>query len=112
MRFIPRPILAFPPNDLYSVMVRGSGFTLPIDGEEKPIIGFITTRIVAARDVREAERLVLSTIERDWRRGGHHELGGPASLRVEEVDILTGRFRLRSGCGYIFYQNDDSDDPT
>jgi hypothetical protein len=104
---IPRPVVAFPPNDLYSVMVRGSGFTLPIDGEEKPIIGFITTRIVAAGDVREAERLAISEIERDWRRSGHHELGGPASLRVEDINSLSGRFRLRSKFGYIFYQNDD-----
>src|SRR3989442_1659547 len=69
VRRIPRPVLALGENELYSVMVHGSGFALPIAGEA-PAIGFYTTRIVAACNAREAERLALSAVEGDWQRKG------------------------------------------
>ena len=106
IRRIPRPVFAVGPNELFSVLVHGSGFALWIAGEEEPIIGFFTTRIVAARNVREAERLALAAIGKDWQRRGHqHAAGSPAKLVVEEVAVLNERFRLRSGGGFTFYNH-------
>jgi hypothetical protein len=109
IRRIPRPVLALHPTTLFSVLVHGSGFALPIAGGQKPAIGFFATRFVAACNVREAERLALSAIERDWQRKGlHHAAGRTASLAVEEISELSERFRLRSGSGFTFY-NDAND---
>ena len=102
VRGIPRPVLALGPRDLYSVIVHGTGFTLPIAGHA-PAIGFYTTRIVAARDAREAQRLAISAVEREWRRRGRD----PAILEIEEIQALGERFRLRRGGGATFYSGDD-----
>ena len=102
LRRIPRPVFALGQNDLYSVVVHGGGFQLPIAGSE-PAIGFFTTRIVAARGVRHAEELALSRVERDWRRRGR----GPVALEVDQTCLLPERFRLRSGTGAAFYTQDD-----
>ena len=103
-RYIPRPVFALGEQDLYAVIVHGSGFSLPIAGEE-PVDGFYTTRIVAARDVRDAEQRALSAVEKDWKRQGR----GAVTLEVNEVRILDERFRARSGSGGAFYRSSDED---
>ena len=102
VRRIPRPVFALGSNELYSVIVHGTGLTLPIAGAA-PAVGFYTTRIVGARDTREAERLAVSAVERDWRRRGRDA----AVLEVDQIKLLEERFRLRSGSGATFYSNDD-----
>jgi hypothetical protein len=103
-RYIPRPAFALGEHDLYAVVVHGSGFSLPIAGEE-PVVGFYTTRIVAAGDVRDAEQRALWAVEKDWKRQGR----GAVALEVNEVRILQERFRARSGSGGTFYKRSDED---
>ncbi len=103
-RYIPRPVFALGEQDLYVVIVHGSGFSLPTAGGE-PVDGFYTTRVVAARDVREAKQRALSAVETDWKRQGR----GAVALDVEEVRVLEERFRARSGSGDAFYRSSDED---
>lgn len=107
---LPRPVLALGSKDLYSVMLNGQDFILPIRGSKVPVIGFYTTRFVAADNFREAEKAAHKSVMREWENGGYLNLCGKRpSLSTEEVNILNERFRLRSGAGFAFYDNDDSD---
>lgn len=107
---IPRPVIAIGRKDLYSVMMKGQDFILPIEGSKDPVIGFYTTRFVAAKNIREAEKLAHQLVMQEWEKKGYDKLCGKRpSLSPEEVTILEERFRLRSGFGFSFYENDDSD---
>src|SRR5207247_9723918 len=67
---------------------------------ERPAIGFYTTRVVAASNIREAEQLALAAVRREWRRKSFEDVAGRVpTLAVEEIRLLAGRFRLRSGAG-------------
>ena len=103
-RYLPRPVLALGQQELYSVLVHGTGFALPIE-DGLPVDGFFTSRIVAARDVREAKRRALSVVEGDWQRSGR----GSVNLEAQEIRVLEGRFRVRSGGGATFYRSSDED---
>jgi len=103
-RYVPRPVFALGDQDLYLVIVHGSGFALESSQPgEAPLDGFYTTRVVAALDVREAKQRALSAVETDWQRQGR----GSVTLDVNEVRILTERYRTRSGGGAIFYRSSD-----
>jgi|SRR5262245_17767809 len=101
-RYLPSPVIAIGGNDLYSVVVHGTGFSLPI-ADAAPVDGFYTTRIVTAPNARDAERRALLAVERDWRRRGH----GSVALEIDSIYILEERFRLRSGSGAAFYRSSD-----
>ena len=66
---IPRPVIAMGRKDLYSVMMNGQDFILPIEGSKDPVIGFYTTRFVAAKNIREAEKLAHQLVMQEWENG-------------------------------------------
>jgi len=104
-RWLPRPAIAIGHDDLYAVVVHGTGFWFAVD-DGPPVDGFFTTRVVAAPDTREAERRALAMVDRDWRRRGH----GSLVLELETIRVLDERFRLRRGGGATFYRS-AADDP-
>ena len=105
---IPIPVFALGKNDIYSVFLEGTNFTLPIDGMEKPAIGFYTTRYVASENVHEAKKSAIKSALHLWNTRGFRKFSGnEPTISIEKVDLLYERFRLRSGTGFSFYCNDD-----
>ena len=105
---IPRPVIAFGRYDIYSVLLNGQDFSLPIGGLNDPAIGFYTTRYVAAENIRDAKKAAFVRVIREWENRGYRALcGKKPTLSTEEVLILKKRFRLRSGTGFTFYNSED-----
>ena len=107
---LPRPVFAFGENDIYWVMVKGTGFTLPID--DSCVDSFFTGRFVSASTVRDAKRIAFALVGKEWEQKGYKERGGSVSLTVNDIDVLRERFRLRSGTGFTFYTMSDGDQDT
>ena len=106
---LPRPVIAFGKKDLYSVLLNGEGFTLPIDDSNDPAIGFYTTRYVAAENIRDAEKVARERVLKEWERRGFYELCDKEPvLSTEEVIILDGWFIFRSATGFAFYDDEES----
>jgi hypothetical protein len=100
----PRPVLAYGSAELYRVMLARSEFSIPCETGEDPIVGFFTTRFVAANSIREAEDKARSAVLREWKRSGWQKLAGTAPrITVEEFEVIPSRFRLRSGGGFVFF---------
>jgi hypothetical protein len=107
---LPKPLIAFGRKHLYSVLLNGQDFSLPIGGSKDPLIGFYTTRFVAAENLREAEKAAHGRVIREWKRKGYLKLCGKnPTLYTEEVIILNDHFRFRAATGFAFYDNEDSD---
>ena len=101
---IPRPVLAIGTQQLYRVVIHGTGFSLPLDGRDESIIGFFTTRFVAAVNVRDAEIKACASVSTEWKQCGHEACAECSPLlELEELELVHGRFRLRSGAGFAFY---------
>jgi hypothetical protein len=107
-RKIPRPVFALGKNDLYSVLLKGTGFTLPIEGADDPAISFYTTRFVAAGNMHAAKKAACRSVMNEWSLRGYLKISGrEPTISIEEIDLLHERFRLRSGGGFTFYRNDN-----
>ena len=96
----------------FKVRLSGAGISYPfVDGSD-PVIGFFTTRLVRARDIRQAHCLAKELVLSEWRHGGRYadgNVGSAPTLVVEEswrVSLLSGIFGRRPG-GYSFYSHDD-----
>ena len=106
----PRPIFVFGKNDIYSVLIHGQDFVLPIEGSEDPAIGFYTTRFVTAENYHKAENAAFQSVTKEWdNKGYYNKCGKKPNLSTEKVVILNERFRLRFGTGFTFYGNSDSE---
>ena len=107
---IPRPVFAHGTKELYSVLIEGSDFSLSIGGANDPVIGFFTTRFVAAADIRQAEKTAFESVLNEWRRKGFLKLSGAIpKLHVEKIQVLPGRFLFRSGTGFTFFPDSNEE---
>lgn len=107
---LPRLVFAFGKMDIYSVFLNGRDFVLQIRGHEDPIIGFYTTRFVAAENFHSAEKAACRSVLQEWEQKAYlKECGKDPKLSVEKVVILSERFRLRSGAGFTFYGSNNSE---
>lgn len=107
---IPRPVVAIGAKQLYRVMIHGSGFSLPPLADAPPIVGFVTTRFVAAANVRDAEAMARSSVLTEWKRRGYEALaGGSPTLGIEHLELVYSRFRVRSGAGFTFFAASEED---
>jgi hypothetical protein len=107
---IPRPVLAIGAQQLYRVLIHGSGFSLPLRGGGEPIVGFFTTRFVAAANVRDAEIKARSSVLTEWKRRGYEASAGASPiLELEDLEVVHSRFRLRSGAGFTFFAASERD---
>ena len=105
---IPKPVFALGKNDMYSVLVQGTDFKLPIGITDEPAIGFYTSRFVAAENVHAAKIAARNSVLNEWSTKGFLKVSGSdPKISIEEIDLLYERFRLRSGGGFSFYCNDD-----
>lgn len=95
----------------FQVRLSGEGIRLPLD-EGDPMIGFFTTRVVKADDLRHAGQLAQENVMSEWREGGqyaNHNEGSAPKLVVEAsfpIGLLRGIFG-RKPAGYSFYRYDD-----
>jgi hypothetical protein len=91
-------------QQLHRVLIHGSSFSLPLRDGGAPIVGFFTTRFVAATNVRDAEIKARSSVLREWKRRGYEASAGSSPiLELEDVEIIHSRFRFRSGDGFTFF---------
>ena len=101
---IPRPVLAIGAQQLHRVLIHGSGFSLPHRHSSEPIVGFFTTRFVAAANVRDAEIKSRASVLREWKRRGYEASAGASPiLELEDLEVMHSRFRFRSGAGFSFF---------
>jgi hypothetical protein len=107
---IPRPVLALGTQELYSVLIEGFDFSLSIGGADDPVIGFFTTRFVAAANIRQAEKTALESVLHEWRCKGFLKLSGTIpKLHVEKIQLLSDRFLFRSGTGVTFFPDSNEE---
>lgn len=92
------------------MLVRGSGFFLPL-GDGQPAIGFFTTRYVTGRDTEDAEAEARRLVWKEWQG-----IGGPGRkaldpgapvLWMEDTVELVDRFMRSKGGGFTFYSTED-----
>jgi hypothetical protein len=94
----------------YKFMLSGRGIDMAV-GDDR-VIGFFTTRLVYARDLRAAELKASESVMSDWRAGGKHytnNRGAIPKLAVEHafrVGPIAGIFARRPS-GYSFYSGED-----
>ena len=101
---IPRPVLAIGSQQLYRVLIHGSGFSLALGDGSEPIVGFFTTRFVAAANVRDAETKARTSVLREWKyRGCEASARASPILELEDLEVTHSRFRFRSGAGFTFF---------
>lgn len=99
------PVLAWPGQSLFRVVLHGHGFVLPVQGLP-PRIGFFTTYFVAARNVRNAEARAKQRLTDRWATF-YPDAEGELQLEIEDLERLHERFRKRSHHGFAFYSTDD-----
>ena len=109
IRRLPKPVWAWPGSELWQATVHGHGFV--IHGlSAQSICGFYTTYVVRARTRMEAIESALRVTRRRWKNSAPGALAdGDLLVEVEDVELIEGRFRWRSGAGYTFYAA--TDDP-
>lgn len=96
----------------FRVMLDGKGIDVPVEAGGPSIIGFITTRLVRAATVAEAEKKAKDMILSEWSSSIYASVnrGSLPVLSVEAVyqssfwDSL--RFRNK---GYSFYAQEDGE---
>jgi hypothetical protein len=107
---IPRPVFVIGAQQLYRVLIHGSGFSLPLSDDSETISDFFTTRFVAAANVRDAETKARSSVLREWKRRGYEARAGSSPvLELEDLAMVHSRFRLRSGAGFTFFRASPGD---
>jgi len=108
---LPKPVIALGHKSIYYVFIHGTRFEVRFGGTNMPLIGFFTTRFVAASNVRQAEQCAFQSVISEWEKEGFLGLSGvEPTLSVEKLEQLSERFRLRSGGGFTFYRADSNDD--
>ena len=92
------PVLALGARDLYTVVIEGFGFTLPVSFHPTPICGFYLSVNVAAVSVRAAQNAALALAERAWARKGFASLSSSTpQLRIDHIRGSPKKFPLMVG---------------
>ncbi len=100
------PVLALGARDLYTVVIEGFGFTLPVSFHPTPICGFYLSVNVAAVSVRAAQNAALALAARAWTRKGFASLSSSApQLRIDHIRCVPERFRSWSVSGFAFHHD-------
>ena len=53
----------------FNVLVEGSNLFIPSRDGEPPVVGFFTSRVVWASEVRKAEQKALRSVRDEWQTG-------------------------------------------
>jgi hypothetical protein len=102
---VPRPEFVLPGQKLFSVLIHGHGFSLPIE-DFPPVRGFTTVVFVASFTVSQAANKAIARIRKRWETF-YPDAEGDLFVEIEETTIAHGHFRLRSILGFNFYYEDD-----
>jgi len=88
----------------FSVLVEGSGFKIPGASGESPVVGFVVSRVVRAREASAASALALSSAVTEWSSGrfAHFNVSpAVAASEVNRIGFLSGIFSKPQG--YTFH---------
>lgn len=94
----------------FKVILSGRGIDLPFDGAS--VVGFFTTKVVRAADLRAAEAHAIELVLSEWRPGGTYAAtnrGSLPALAVEQsfpLGLLAGIVGGKPS-GYSFYRHED-----
>ena len=106
LRWFTMPVIAVGRRSMYRVFVQGDGFELLIQDTDDKVVGFYTTRFVAATSRLEAESKAKNAIVREWQGlslMSHFTGTETPSLAVVESHSIEGWVRKGSGHGFSFY---------
>lgn len=96
----------------FSVLIEGSNQCIPGQGDEPPAVGFFTSRIVWARELRMAARKAVQAVRDDWRTGSCARQPTADQLKlVVSESSLSSVFRWVFGPnkGHVFFSADPED---
>jgi len=102
--WVPRPVFAVGRSDLYLLRVQGSGFSLEFPGVPGAAVGFVTTRVVSAGSVREAEAKAISSALKEWQSNAWPPV---PRFAVYEVSVLARRVWFYPPAGFSLYDTPD-----
>ncbi len=94
----------------FKVIISGRGIDYPFEGSS--VVGFVTTRLVRAPSLAQAEILAKDLVTSEWRDDGLYasaNRGSVPTLAVEQsfqVGALAGLLG-RKPSGYSFYRHED-----
>ena len=101
------PVVAWGSQRIHHFMLHGHGFALPIEGDDRPLIGFYVNVWVASTSIRKAEKSAVRRIRDFWSTFGYEvDAGGQPEMEVEESSVLPDRFRRRWRTGLGFYSEE------
>lgn len=109
LRWFTVPVVAIGRRSMYRVFVQGDGFELPIQHTDDKVVGFYTTRFVAASSRLEAESKAIVQIVREWQGlslMSHFTGTEEPCLTVVESNSIDGWLRRSGGQGFSFYGAD------
>lgn len=97
----------------FNVLAEGSNLCIPGRNGEPPAIGFFTSRVVWANEVRNAEDKALQSVRDDWQTGRYasQPTSDQLKLTVSESSLSSFvRWVLAPGKGHVFFPADHKDD--
>jgi hypothetical protein len=93
-------------------MLEGVGIRFKMDGYDRDVVGFYTTRMVSAANELDAVLSAKNMIGSEWSKGGEYSslnCGGDPDLSlvsVKKMHVLSWFFS-RKAKGYTFYLSED-----
>ena len=87
----------------FKVFVNGENYEMNVGGQLQ-LVGFFTTRFVEANSREEAERLALTSIERDLPK----DVPSNSALKIASVEVIEIGAELPQDTGFSFYLMEDS----
>jgi len=101
------PVFALGSERIHHFVLHGQGFTLPLENEEKSLIGFYVNVWVAAPGLREARERAVARVREFWSDFGYEtNAGGQPAIEVAESSVLRDRIRRRWRTGFAFYSEE------
>ena len=102
----------------FDVLLHGKGISVPaIDGSGDPMLGFLTSRAVTAKDAQAAGQVAISLVASEWAQGPHASSNrgvSPVVIAEEVTEIGWLKRLLSRRRGYAFYTDaeDEGHDPS
>jgi hypothetical protein len=98
----------------FVVLLHGKGISVPaIDGSGDPMLGFLTSRAVTAKDAQAASQAAITLVAREWARGPHASANrgvSPVVIAEEVTEIGWLKRLLSRRRGYAFYSDAEDED--
>lgn len=93
----------------FNVLVEGSNLFIPSRDGEPPVVGFFTSRVVWASEVRKAERKALRSVRDEWQTGEYARYPTSDRLQLAASEVSRSSFSRWLGAankGHVFFPAD------